>query len=90
MLERKSISHQVCLNYDIKYVYSVVNSAVYKRRNMSMLFCAHEEVDSRTCIQVKYALNKGDHNISICKVDTDVLVIFVSVFFSLQDIYPDT
>ena len=57
---------------------------------MPMLSCDHKEADSRMCIHVKDALNKGAHKIFICTVDTDVIVILVSVFFNLQDNYPDT
>ena len=57
---------------------------------MPMLSCDHEEADSRMCIHVKDALNKGAHKIYIRTVDTDVIVILVSVFFNLQDNYPDT
>ena len=57
---------------------------------MPMLSCDHEEVDSRMCIHVKDALNKGAHKIYIRTVDTDVIVILVSVFLNLQDNYPDT
>ncbi len=51
--------------------------------------CSTMRLDSRMCIHVKDALQKGARIILIRTVDTDVVVIFTSVFFNLQDTYPD-
>lgn len=50
---------------------------------MPMQPCDHEEADSRMCIHAKDALQKGARRILIRIVDTDVVVIFTSVFQDL-------
>ena len=54
-----------------------------------MLQCDHEEADTRMCIHLKDALEKGARNILIRTVDTDVVVILVGLFFTLLAEYPD-
>ena len=41
--------------------------------------CSHEEADSRMLLHVSHAANHGHHNILIKTVDTDVVVLAVSV-----------
>ena len=41
--------------------------------------CSHEEADSRMLLHVSHAANHGHHKILIKTVDTDVLVLAVSV-----------
>lgn len=55
-----------------------------------MSLCDHEEADSRICIHVQDALQKGARKILVRTVDTDVIVILVGVYFHLHDVYPDT
>ena len=41
--------------------------------------CSHEEADSRMLLHVSHAANHGHHKIIIKTVDTDVVVLAVSV-----------
>lgn len=54
----------------------------------SMSDCDHEEADSRMCLHIKDALTYGAKNILVRTVDTDVIIILVGVFFTLQDQFP--
>ena len=51
--------------------------------------CYYEEADSRICIHVQDALQKGAHNILVSTVDTDVIVILVGAYFTFYDKFPD-
>lgn len=54
-----------------------------------MLKCDHEEADTRICIHLKHAMEKGARKVLIRTVDTDMIVIIAEVFFELQRIYSD-
>ena len=45
-----------------------------------MLPCSHEEADSRMCLLVKDALEKGARKKFVRTVDTDVVVMFTEIF----------
>ena len=47
--------------------------------------CDHEEADTRMVIHVQDAAEKGDRHFMIRTVGTDVIVIFIGLFFSLQN-----
>ena len=49
----------------------------------------HEEADSRICIHVQDALQKGARNILVSTVDTDVIVVLVSIYFHFCDVFHD-
>ena len=51
--------------------------------------CCHEEADSRICIHVQDALQKGASNILVSTVDTDVIVVLVSIYFHFCDVFHD-
>ena len=51
--------------------------------------CCHEEADSRICIHVQDALQKGARNILVSTVDTDVIVVLVSIYFHFCDVFHD-
>ena len=50
--------------------------------------CDHEEADTRMVIHVQDAAEKGNRHFVIRTVDTDVIVIFIGLFFSLKKSYP--
>lgn len=56
---------------------------------LPMPSCNHEEADSRICVHLKDALEKGARKVCIRTVDTDVIIIIAGIFFELQEIYPD-
>ena len=49
-----------------------------------MLPCSHEEADSRMCLHVKDALEKGARKKFVRTVDTDVIVILTDTFLSCK------
>ena len=53
--------------------------------------CNYKEADSRICIHVQDALQKGAHDILISTVDTDVIVILASEYsyFTFYNKFPD-
>ena len=51
--------------------------------------CYQEEADTRMCVHMKDALEKGARKIYIRTVDTDVIVIIAGIFFRLQSMYAD-
>ena len=51
--------------------------------------CYREEADSRICIHVQDALQKGAHNILVSTVDKDVIVVLVSIYFHFCDMFHD-
>ncbi len=54
----------------------------------SMGVSDHEESDTRICIHIQDALQKGAKKILLRTVDTDVIVMLAGHFF-LQSTYPD-
>ena len=57
--------------------------------NQLMSLCNHEEADSRICVHVQDALKKGARDILVSTVDTDVVVILVSMYFHFSHVFPD-
>lgn len=51
--------------------------------------CDHEEADTRICVHLKDAMEKGARKVFVRTVDTDVIVIIAGIFFELQRIYSD-
>ena len=72
----------------ILFIYIVGQSTLCNGTPQHMLQCDHEEADTRMCIHLKDALEKGARNILIRTVDTDVAVILVGLFFTLLTEYP--
>ena len=52
-----------------------------------MLDCDHEEADTRICIHLRNTLERGACNILVSTVDTDVIVLLISVYFQLNDTF---
>jgi len=52
-----------------------------------MQCCHQEEADTKICVHVNDALKKGAHNILISTVDTDVVVLLVSLYCQLYDTF---
>ena len=52
-----------------------------------MLSSNHEEADTRICVHLNDALEKGARKVLIRTVDTDVIVILAGIFFELQSRY---
>ena len=51
--------------------------------------CDHEEADTRIFVHLQDALTKGARNFLISTVDTDVIVVFVGIYFQLYSLFPD-
>ena len=64
-------------------------NVVCKGSDQLMSPCRHEEADSRICIHVQDALQKGARNILVSTVDTDVIVVLVSIYFHFCDVFHD-
>ena len=45
--------------------------------------CNHEEADTRICVHLKDAMEKGARKVFVRTVDTDVIVIIAGIFFEL-------
>ena len=45
--------------------------------------CSHEEADSRMMLHVAHAVQQGHHQILVCSVDTNVVVLAVMVSATL-------
>lgn len=56
---------------------------------MPMSSCNLEEADSRICVHIQDAIEKGARKVCIRTVDTDVMIITAGIFFELQDLYPN-
>ncbi len=56
---------------------------------MPMSSCNLEEADSRICVHIQDAIEKGARKVCIRTVDTDVIIITAGIFFELQDLYPN-
>ena len=52
--------------------------------------CDHEEADTRVCLHLKDALEKGAQTVILRTVDTDVIVILVGLFRQFTKDYPHT
>jgi len=52
-----------------------------------MLPCDHKEADTRICVPLKDALEKGARKVFIRTVDTDVVVILAGYFFKFENSY---
>ena len=52
-----------------------------------MLDCDHEEADTRICIHLRNTLERGARNILVSTVDTDVIVLLISVYFQVNDTF---
>ena len=52
-----------------------------------MLLCSHEEADSRMCLHVKDALEKGALKIFVRAVDSEVVVILTDIYLSCKCIF---
>ena len=65
----------------------VGNAVICKGTDQPMQCCEQEEANTKICVRVKDALNKGARNILVSTVDTDVVVLLVSVYWQLHDIW---
>ena len=54
-----------------------------------MQLCHQEEADTRLCVHVLDALEKGARNILVTTVDTDVVVLLASMYFQLSSTFSD-
>jgi len=54
-----------------------------------MQCCHQEEADTKICVHVNDALKKGARNILVRTVDTDVVVLLVSIFCQLHSAFSD-
>ena len=54
-----------------------------------MQLCHQEEADTRLCVHVLDALEKGARNILVTTVDTDVVVLLASMYFQLSNTFSD-
>ena len=52
--------------------------------------CNHEEVDTKIMVHIRHTLEQGAETVLIQAVDTDVVVIFVGMFFHLVTIQPSS
>ena len=72
-----------CFDQDDKQLVITDGEAVLRKPpllDLALLApCSHEEADSRMLLHVSHAANHGHHKILIKTVDTDVLVLAVSV-----------
>ena len=64
-------------------------SVVSKGSSEPMPATDHEEADSRMCLHIADALQKGAKTVMVSTVDTDVEVILAGIFFDLQEKHPD-
>ena len=48
----------------------------------------HEEADTRLCLHLENSLQHGATKVYVRTVDTDVMVILVSIFFKLRESFP--
>jgi len=60
------------------------NSVVVKGTNRVMQNSNHEEADTRMCLHVQDAVQKGVLNIVVSTVDTDVVLILLGIFCHLR------
>ena len=67
----------------------VGKSVICKGSNQPMQDCDHEEADTRICIHLHNSLERGAHNILVSIVDTDVIVLLISVYFQLNDAFSE-
>ena len=51
--------------------------------------CNHEEADTRMVVHLINALENGLNSIVVCTVDTDVIVILISEFHTIQEVHPE-
>lgn len=49
----------------------------------------HEDADSRMCLHILNALQNGATHILVSTVDTDVIVVLVSILFKLRTYNPN-
>ena len=54
-----------------------------------MQCCYQEEADTKICVHVNDALKKGACNILVSTVDTDVVVLLVSIYCQLHSAFSD-
>ena len=59
------------------------------RETASLSPCTHEEADTRMLLHAADAVQQGDRKILLRTVDTDVLVLAVSVFHDLSSMRPE-
>ena len=60
-------------------------SVVSKGSSEPMPATDHEEADSRMCLHIADALQKGAKTVMVSTVDTDVVVILAGIFFDLLE-----
>ena len=53
---------------------------IYREPYLPMTSCNHEEVDSRMCVHLKDAVEKGARKVCIRTVDTHVIIICWEIF----------
>jgi len=51
--------------------------------------CDHEEADTRICVHLQDALEKGARKVLVRTVDTDVIIVLAGIFFELQKVFSD-
>ena len=58
------------------------SSVVHNGPCLPMALCDHEEADTRMCVHIKDALEKGCRKVYVRIVDTDVIVVIAGIFSS--------
>jgi len=72
-----------------------IESQTYLIAWVSQLFakpmqrCHQEEADTKICAHVNDAFKKGARKILVSTVDTDVVVLLVSIYYQLHSAFPD-
>ena len=59
------------------------SSVVHNGPCSPLELCDHKEADTRICVHIKDALEKGCRKVYVRIVDTDVIVIIAGIFFKL-------
>jgi hypothetical protein len=79
----------VFLLLQVVFIFSFVGQSVVSiNSSQPMQLCDHEEADTRMCIHVQDALEKGAKTILVRTVDTDVIVILVGILPQLLILHP--
>ena len=51
--------------------------------------CDHEEANTRICVHLQDALEKGARKVLVRIVDTNIIVVLAWIFIELQKVFPD-
>jgi len=73
----------------MQVIFPIGESVICKGSDQPMQLCHQGEVDTRMCIHIIDALEKGARNILVNTVDTDVVVLLASIYFQLSSTCTD-